>query len=54
MKEGEWLIKLLFSSHQPSLSLSIKVGGIKGPVVESEIPKCEDFGRKIAIQLKES
>ncbi|MEM2728643.1 MAG: flavodoxin family protein [Candidatus Bathyarchaeia archaeon] len=38
---------------QIAAGLSIKVGGIKGPVVESEIPKCEDFGRKIAIQLKE-
>ncbi|MEM1582682.1 MAG: flavodoxin domain-containing protein [Candidatus Bathyarchaeia archaeon] len=34
--------------------LSIKVKGIKGPVEESELPKCKDFGRSIAAQLKES
>ena len=32
--------------------LSIRVGGMKGPIVEGELPKCKDFGRKIANQLK--
>jgi len=32
--------------------LSIKVGGMNGPVVEGEFPKCEDFRKKIANQLK--
>ncbi len=32
--------------------LSIKVGGMKGPIVEGELPKCKDFGNKIANQLK--
>jgi flavorubredoxin len=32
--------------------LSIKVGGMKEPIVEGELPKCKDFGRKIATQLK--
>ncbi|MGQ9690805.1 MAG: flavodoxin family protein [Thermoproteota archaeon] len=32
--------------------LSIRVGGIKGPIMEGEIPKCKDFGKKTAIQLK--
>lgn len=27
--------------------LSIRVGGTKGPIVEGELPKCRDFGRKI-------
>ncbi|MCW4044940.1 MAG: flavodoxin domain-containing protein [Candidatus Bathyarchaeota archaeon] len=31
--------------------LSIRVNGVKGPVVEGELPKCVDFGRKIASQL---
>jgi flavodoxin len=31
--------------------LSIRVGGTKGPVVEGELPKCRDFGRKIGSQL---
>jgi NAD(P)H dehydrogenase (quinone) len=33
--------------------LSIRVNGIPGPIVEGELPKCVDFGKKIAHQLKE-
>ncbi len=32
--------------------LSIKVNGMKGPIAEEELPKCIDFGKKIATQLK--
>jgi len=32
--------------------LSIKVDGMKGPIAEGELPKCVDFGKKIATQLK--
>ncbi|MEM3549957.1 MAG: flavodoxin domain-containing protein [Candidatus Bathyarchaeia archaeon] len=32
--------------------LSIKVQGIKGPVLEGELIKCKEFGKKIAAQLK--
>ncbi len=32
--------------------LSIKVQEMKGPLVEGELPKCEDFGKKIATKLK--
>jgi len=32
--------------------LSIKVGGMKGPIVDGELPKCKDFGKNIANQLK--
>ena len=32
--------------------LSIKVQGIKGPIVEGELSKCKEFGRSIANQLK--
>jgi len=32
--------------------LSIRVEGTKGPIVEGELPKCKDFGKKIANQLK--
>jgi len=32
--------------------LSIRVRGAKGPIVEGELPKCKDFGKKIATQLK--
>lgn len=41
----------------PSLNLippglSIRVNGIKGPLVDGELPKCVDFGRKIGLHLK--
>ena len=32
--------------------LSIKVQGIKGPIVEGELPKSKEFGNKIATQIK--
>ncbi len=32
--------------------LSIKVQGMKGPILEGELPKCEKFGNKIATQMK--
>jgi len=32
--------------------LSIKVDGMKGPIVDGELPKCKDFGKKIATQLE--
>lgn len=34
-----------------SPGLSIDVGGIKGPVLKDELPKCIEFGRNIAGQL---
>lgn len=33
-------------------SLSIKVKGMKGPIVDGELPKCKEFGNKIARQVK--
>lgn len=32
--------------------LSIRVQGMKGPISEGELPKCKEFGNKIATQLK--
>ena len=32
--------------------LSIKVEGMKGPIAEGELPKCKEFGNKIAKQMK--
>jgi len=32
--------------------LSIRVDDMKGPITEGELPKCIDFGKKIATQLK--
>jgi len=33
--------------------LSIKVEGFKGPIAEEELPKCKEFGNKIAKQMKD-
>jgi len=33
--------------------LSIGVEGTKGPITEGELPKCKEFGIKIATQVKE-
>ena len=32
-------------------SLSVKVKGVTGPVADGELPRCQDFGRRIANQL---
>jgi flavorubredoxin len=32
--------------------LSIRVQGMKGPIAEAELPKCKEFGKKLAIQIK--
>jgi len=33
--------------------LSIRVEGMKGPITEGELPKCKEFGAKIATQIKD-
>lgn len=32
--------------------LSIKVQGMKGPILEEDFPKCKEFGKTIATQMK--
>ncbi len=32
--------------------LSIKVGGMKGPLVEDDLSKCREFGNRIATQIE--
>jgi len=41
----------------PSLTLvtpglSIEVAGMKGPIVDGELPKCQEFGKRFAAQLR--
>jgi hypothetical protein len=37
----------------PGLSIEVKSSlSMKGPIAEGELPKCVDFGKKIATQLK--
>ena len=33
--------------------LPIRVKGTKGPIVEGELPKCQNFGKEIALNLEE-
>jgi flavorubredoxin len=32
--------------------LSVRVNGVRGPVISEELPKCEEYGAAIAAQLK--
>lgn len=34
--------------NKASSGLSIKVGGMKGPIVEEDLPKCKEFGITLA------
>lgn len=34
--------------NKASSGLSIKVGGMKGPIIEEELPKCKEFGITLA------
>lgn len=53
VKKLEKIVEKNLPSLQMVLpSLSVRVNGVTGPVVESELPKCVDFGRKIAAQLE--
>ena len=51
-KLGKMVKKKLPSLNLISPGLSIRVNGIPGPIVEGELPKCVDFGKKIAGQLR--
>ena len=54
MKKLEKLTKEKLPSWKPMTpGLSVKVTGIKGPIADGELAKCIDFGKKIALQLKE-
>lgn len=53
MKKLEKMVKKkLPKLNLLSPGLSVRVNGIKGPIVEGELPKCVAFGKKIAEQLK--
>ncbi len=53
MKKLEKIVeKKLPNLNLISPGLSIRVHGITGPIAEGELPKCVDFGKKTASQLK--
>jgi len=35
-----------------SPGLSVRVNGVRGPVMEEELPKCVEFGKSLAAQLR--
>ena len=51
-KQEKMLEEKLPNLNLISPGLSIRVYGIQGPIVEGELPRCKDFGRIIASQLK--
>jgi flavorubredoxin len=51
-KLGKMVEKKLPNLKLISPGLSIRVNGIPGPIVEGELPKCVDFGKKIAGKLR--
>ncbi|MHA2394570.1 MAG: flavodoxin family protein [Promethearchaeota archaeon] len=42
------ITKLMPDMEKMSSGLSIKVGGMKGPIVDEDLPKCKDFGISLA------
>lgn len=52
-KLGKMAEKKLPNLTLISPGLSIRVNGIPGPIVEGELPKCVDFGKKIAGQINQ-
>jgi len=38
--------------NEKASGLSIKVQGMKGPIVEEDLPKCKEFENKITTQIK--
>lgn len=50
-KMEEKIIQKMPDFRQIASGLSIKVQGMKGPIIEEEIPKCKEFGEKIANQI---
>lgn len=42
------ITKVMPNMKKVSSGLSIKVSGMKGPIADEELPKCKDFGIKLA------
>ncbi|MFW9950081.1 MAG: flavodoxin family protein [Candidatus Thorarchaeota archaeon] len=47
-KMEKQIAKVMPNMKRVSSGLSIKVGGIKGPLIDEELPKCKEFGKKLA------
>lgn len=42
------IAKIIPNMKKVSPGLSIKVGGMKGPITDEDLPKCKEFGIKLA------
>ena len=51
-KMGKTISEKVPALKQIAPALSVRVQGMKGPIMEGELPKCKRFGEKIATQLK--
>ena len=47
-KMEEQITQVMPNMKKLSSGLSIKVGGMKGPIVDEDLPKCKEFGIKLA------
>jgi len=47
-KMEEQITEVLPNMKKMSSGLSIKVGGMKGPIIDEDLPKCKEFGIKLA------
>lgn len=53
VKKTEKLISKKLPSFKKILpGLPVRVKGTKGPIVEGELPKCQNFGKEIALNLQ--
>ena len=53
VKKLEGMVQTKLPSLQLVLpGLSVRVNGVTGPVMAGELPKCVEFGRMIAVQLR--
>lgn len=47
-KMEKQITELIPNLNKASPGLSIRVGGMKGPIVDEDLPKCKEFGIKLA------
>jgi len=47
-KMEKQITELIPNLNKVSPGLSIRVGGMKGPIVDEDLPKCKEFGIKLA------
>ncbi len=47
-KMEEQITQVMPNMKKLSSGLSIKVGGMEGPIVDEDLPKCKEFGIKLA------